>query len=93
MDLESLTAMRSSSEFRLFSLSLLRPKILSIDIEIKDIKNITGLKSLMTNSRSQDAGRAIFSGFFAAKVLGVFSAKIRITIVRMIEAIMTEPSP
>ena len=47
----------------------------------------------MINSRSHDAGSAIFSGFFAAKVFGVFSAKIRITIVRTIEAIITEPSP
>ena len=61
MDLESLTAMRSSSEFRLSVLSLFRPKIFSIEIEIKDIKKITGLKSLMTNSRSHDAGSAIFS--------------------------------
>ena len=33
--------MRSSSEFKLSLLSLLRPKIFRIDIEIKDIKNKT----------------------------------------------------
>ena len=91
MDLESLTAILSSSEFKFSLLSLLRPKIFSIDDEVKDIKKLNGLKSLIINSRSQDAGSAIFSGFFAAKVLGVFSAKIRITIVRIIEAIITEP--
>jgi hypothetical protein len=74
-------------------LSLLRPKIFRIEVEVKDIKKITGLKILIIISRSHEAGRATFSGFFAAKVLGVFSAKIRITIVRIIEAIITEPSP
>ena len=42
---------------------------------------------------SQEAGNAIFSGFFAAKVFGVFSAKINMTIVKANEAIITDPSP
>jgi hypothetical protein len=88
-----LTAIRNSSEFKLFLLSVSRPIILSISFDIKDIRKMTGLKSFMIKSRSHEAGRATLSGFFAAKVLGVFSAKIKITTVRIIEAIMTEPSP
>ena len=60
---------------------------------MRDIKKITGLKRFMIKSSSHEAGRATLSGFFAAKVLGVFSAKIKITTVRIIEAIITEPSP
>jgi len=40
-----------------------------------------------------EAGKAIFSGFFAAKVFGVVSAKIRITSVKASDAKITEPSP
>jgi hypothetical protein len=85
--------MRSSSEFKSFLLSVFRPKILRINFDMRDIKKITGLKRFMIKSSSHEAGRATLSGFFAAKVLGVFSAKIKITTVRIIEAIMTEPSP
>ena len=69
------------------------PKSLRIDLDIKEIKNISGLKSLINSSKSLEAGRATFSGFFAANVFGVFSAKIKITNVRAKEAIITEPSP
>ena len=64
-----------------------------MDFDIKDIKYISGLKILINNSRSQEAGKAIFSGFFAANVFGVFSAKIKITTVKTKEAMITEPSP
>jgi len=53
----------------------------------------TGLKIFISISNIQEAGNAIFSGFFAAKVFGVFSANTRMTKVRTNEAMITEPSP
>ena len=41
MDLESLTAILSSSEFKFSLLSLLRPKIFSRDEEVRDIKDLS----------------------------------------------------
>ena len=69
------------------------PRKFRIDFDIKDIRYISGLKILIRRSRSQEAGKAIFSGFFAANVFGVFSAKIKITNVKAKEAIITDPSP
>ena len=51
------------------------------------------MKIFISISSNQDAGNAIFSGFFAAKVFGVFSANIKMTKVRTNEAMITEPSP
>jgi hypothetical protein len=69
------------------------PRRLRIDFDIKDIRYISGLKILIKNSRSKEAGKAIFSGFFAANVFGVFSAKIKMTNVKTKEAMITDPSP
>jgi len=40
-----------------------------------------------------EAGKAILSGFFAANVFGVVSAKIKITSVKANDAKITDPSP
>jgi hypothetical protein len=40
------------------------------------INHTKGLNILINNSITMDAGRAIFSGFLAAKVLGVVSVKL-----------------
>ena len=51
------------------------------------------LKFLLEAQEVQEAGKATFSGFLAANVFGVFSAKIKITTVKIKEAMITEPSP
>ena len=90
-DFESTTAILSSSELRISLLMFFSPRKFRIDFDIKDIRYISGLKILIRRSRSQEAGKAIFSGFFAANVFGVFSAKIKITNVKAKEAIITDP--
>ena len=58
-----------------------------------DISQIIGLKILISISITMAAGKAIFSGFLAAKVFGVVSANMRIMRVSASEAKITEPSP
>ena len=52
-----------------------------------------GLNSLIKNLIIIEAGRAIFSGFLAAKVLGVVSANTKMTKVSVNDARTMESSP
>jgi hypothetical protein len=57
------------------------------------INQTSGLKSLISALIIIEAGRATFSGFFAANVFGVVSAKTKITKVNASDANTIESSP
>ena len=57
------------------------------------IDHTSGMASFISGSRIILAGKATFSGWIAAMVFGVISAKMRMTIVKRIVAIAIPASP
>ena len=93
--LDSLTMVRSSSCVSASSLdaSALNPNNDSKLLVIALIAQTNGMMSFISGSKITLAGKATFSGCRAAMVLGVISAKIKITIVSVIVAIAMPASP